>query len=359
MTRRHTKPARKSRKSHSKHYAKSSRRLRGGDDGGHSVDEIAQQFGLVKTSYRDITDTIDGEYEEIKDHIDDCCHFKGTLPKDAFFMGEGSDGTTVVLVGKSASKPLLREIENMKQPLKVHQSNKDLVFTFTDDWDHAVDTGLTTSRSFSVMSKVKIDGVVYRISFVLDGAYSEEHGYNKNRAGSWNEGAGEVEYRPEWESQYQRRMSKVIPTATEALRQAGLVDDVVGIIEDNVKKGYGKPERFPSVKIANSALYMPKGDLEKQLKMNAVTQAQIDDAKEQYEEYAGQGDGDYYQSENQGDYDAPDSPYPDYDYDYGYDDEYYGGRKAHRRRATRSKPKRVTRKGGKRHPKRKTRHARK
>ena len=96
---------------------------------------------------------------------------------------------------------------------------------------------------------------------------------------------------------------------------------------------------------------MPKGDLEKQLKMNASTQAQIDDAKEQYEEYAGQGDGDYYQSENQGDYDAPDSPYPDYDYDYGYDDEYYGGRKAHRRRATRSKPKRVTRKGGKRHPK--------
>ena len=110
---------------------------------------------------------------------------------------------------------------------------------------------------------------------------------------------------------------------------------------------------------SHTALYMPKGDLEKQLKMNASTQAQIDDAKEQYEEYAGQGDGDYYQSENQGDYDSPDSPYPDYDYDYGYDDEYYGGRKAHRRRATRSKPKRVTRKGGKRHPKRKTRHARK
>jgi hypothetical protein len=103
---------------------------------------------------------------------------------------------------------------------------------------------------------------------------------------------------------------------------------------------------------------MPKGDLEKQLKMNADTQAQIDGAKEQYEEYAGQGDGDYYQSENQEDYDAPGSPYSDYDYGYGYDDEYYGGRgKAHRRRATRSK--RVTRKGGKRHPKRKTRHTRK
>ena len=78
MTRRHTKPARKSRKSHSKHHAKSSKdAFRGGNDGGHSVDEIAQQFGLVKTSYRDIIDTIDGEYEEIKDHIDDCCHFKG------------------------------------------------------------------------------------------------------------------------------------------------------------------------------------------------------------------------------------------------------------------------------------------
>ena len=356
MTRRHTKPARKSRK----HHAKSSRHLRGGNDDGRSVDEIAKQFGLVKRSYSDITGTIDDEYEEIKDHIDDCCHFKGTLPKDAFFMGEGSDGTTVVLVGKSANKSLLRELENMKQPLKVHQSTKDLVFTLTDDWDHAVDTGLTTSRSFSVTSKLNIKGVVYHVIFELDGAYSEEHGYNKNRAGSWSEGAGEVEYRPEWESQYQRRMSKVIPTATEALRQAGLVDDVVGIIEDNVKKGYGKPERFPSVKIANSALYMPKGDLEKQLKMNASTQAQIDDAKEQYEAYAGHGDGDYYQSENQGDYDAPDSPYPDYDYDYGYDDEYYGGRgrgKAHRRRNTRSK--RVTRKGGKKHPKRKTRHTRK
>ena len=72
MTRRHTKPVRKSRR---KHHAKSSRRLRGGNDGGRSVDEIAQQFGLVKTSYSDITGAIDGEYEEIKDHIDDCCHF--------------------------------------------------------------------------------------------------------------------------------------------------------------------------------------------------------------------------------------------------------------------------------------------
>ena len=165
-------------------------------------------------------------------------------------------------------------------------------------------------------------------------------------------------YDPEWESQYQRRMSKVVPTASEALKQRGLVDDVVGLIEENVKKGYGKPEHFPSVKISHSALYMPEGDLVEQLKMNAATQAQIDEAKEQYEGYAGQDDGGYYQSENQADYDAPDSPYPDYDYDYGYDDEYYGGRgKAHRRRTTRSK--RVTRKGSKRHPKRKTRHARK
>ena len=54
-----------------------------------------------------------------------------------------------------------------------------------------------------------------------------------------------------------------------------------------------------SVKIAHSALYMLKVILEKQLKMNESMQAQIDDAKEQYEEYAGHGDGDYYQSENQ------------------------------------------------------------
>jgi hypothetical protein len=355
MTRRHTKPARKS---HRKHHSKSSRYLRGGNDGGHSVDEIAAQFGLVKTSYREITDAIDYEYEEIKRHIDDCCHFKGTLPKDAFFMGEGSDGTTVVLVGKSASKALVRELENMKQPLKVHQSTKDLVFTLTDDWDHAVDTGLITSRSFSVTSKIKIKGIVYRIYFELDGAYSEQHGYKKDRSGSWDEGAGKVVYDPEWESQYQRRMDKVVPTASEALKQRGLVDDVVGLIEENVKKGYGTPERFPTIRVVRSALYMPEGDLAEQLKMNASTQAQIDDAKEQYEEYAGRGDGDYYQSENQEDYDAPDSPYPDYDYDCGYDNEYYGGRgKAHRRRTTRSK--RVTRKGGKRHPKRKTRHTRK
>jgi len=328
-TRRHARHPRrggKSRRSHVKH----ARRLRGGNDE-RSAAEIAEQFGLVKRTYGDIATSIDDEYMDIKDYMDDCCHFKGTLPKDSFFVGESSDGTTIVLVGKSASKELIRELKKLRQPLKLYVAVKELVFTLTDSWDHAADTGTTISRSFSVTSKSQIDHIVYHVTFELEGTHTEEHHYSGSRRGSWDVGAGKVIYNPEWEGDYERRMEKVAPAASEALRQKGLVDDVIGIIEQNVKKGYGRPERFPPVKISHSVLYMPEGELGEHLKMNEKTQDVIDEAKERYEEDEPKRkrEAEYWESMGPGMYDAPDSPDRGYGYG-GYDDEYYGGRRRRR-----------------------------
>lgn len=330
-TRRHTGRPRKAGKTNrSRSHSRRARRLHGGDDE-RSAAEIAEQFGLVKRTYADIASRIDDEYNEYKDYIEDCCYFKGTLPKDSFFLGESNDGTTVVMVSKSANKELIRKLENMKPPLEVIMLEKDLKFHLSDGWDHALDTGHITSRSFSIDGKSHIGHIKYAVSFRLDGDYSEEHGTVKSRYGSWGVGAGDVTYRPEWKGSYEKRVNKNMPTAILTLREKGMVDDVIGMIGEKVKSGYGRPEQIPDVRIVKSALYMPAGKLDDQLKMDETTQDVIDEAKERYEEDEPRRkrEQEYWDSMGPGMYDAPDSPDMGYGYG-GYDDDYYGGRRRRR-----------------------------
>jgi hypothetical protein len=309
---------------------------RGGDNSELSVAEINDKFELVKQKYGDVADNFldsNGEYGQFKEYMEDCCDYNGTLPRNSFFIGKTNDNKTVVLISKNADKELLDALNKLPQPLKVYNFNDDIKFSVTESWDHAGNTGYVSKKDISIEGETKIGHLKYDIDFILNGDFYTQKQPTQNRRGSWDDGAGIIQYRPEQDYEYRKRQKKALPTAILSLQEKGLVPDTIRIIGEKVLEGYGKPKRFDDV-IVSSELYTPKGDFKEIFEISEDTQAQVDEAEERFNIHQTELGEEMKRDEKlRQSMMNPwhEQEYGDYRYGYNDDDRYYGGvRNKHR-----------------------------
>lgn len=320
------------------HKSKKRHHRRGGD-AGSEVNRIASDFGMVKHSYGDIVGKfLDDDVGHLREYMEENEN-SGTLTPDAFFFGKTDDGKFVVIVSEHANKDILKRLRELPSSTSVYVTGGDVEYSMGDGWDHAVDTGLVTSRSFSLSGEFDDDGIEYEVYFNVDGSYSESEDPRATKRGSWDKGAGNLRV---WSNAYTRAPAATRKTAVASmasLSRMGLDADLA----DEVAKGLHLKDKVPKgridLRITESNIYTPDGDMSESFKFSSDTEEQLSDAREEYERMLPIIDARMREeAEQQRQWEEEMSrPYQeDYydDYGYGYDDDRYGGR---RRRSTEAK----------------------
>lgn len=304
------------------------------------LETIVRKFELVKHSYREVYDKVFDDVSDFKEAIEDCCLFEVTVPKNSFFIGKLDNGSTAVIVSKSADRELRKKLEKIADSVVMYVLDDKLLLNLTEGWDHAGDTGYVSTNNLSIDGETKIGHIKYDLSFQLKGDYRQEYGRgSQNVRGSWEEGDGVIQLVAEFESEYYKRQKKMAPASLAAMSRLGLDRELADEVEEmRLKSSYGDVKRVQRLNVVESELYTPSGSLDDVLKLSDKNKEEIKEAQKEFDKAMDERDEEIRRQEELR-RDMMDTNYGmeyyDRDYDYRDDDEYYGGKANKSRRITR------------------------
>lgn len=336
---------------------KKSKRIRHhrGGNADNSVKDIANDFGLVKRTYGEIVSKfLDDDVEDLREYMEENQN-NGTLAPDSFLFGKTDDGKHVVMVSEHANKELLKRLHELPDDTSVYITDTDIEYNMGDGWDHAADTGYVSSRSFALSGEFNDDGIEYVVYFYIDGSYSESEDPRATKRGSWDKGAGKLRVSSHMYSRAPAKTRKLAVASMASLGRMGLDTDLA----DEVAKSLHLQDKVPKdrieLRITESNIYTPAGDLAESFRMDSETEERLSGARDEYEHMLPLIDARLREEDEQRrqweeDMRRPyrDDPYDDYGN--GYYDDRYGGRK--RKSSTRAKKSRRSK--GKRHTRRRS-----
>lgn len=344
-----TKDKKRSGKQKNRHTRR--RSFRRGGNVRNAVDEIVSEFGLVKRTYGEIVRKfLDEDVEDLRGFMEENEN-KGTLAPNAFFFGKAKGGEYVVIVSKYADEGFLSRLRALPGDTQVYVTDTDIEYFMGDGWDHAADTGYVSTRSFALSGEFDDDGIEYEVYFHVDSSYSETEDPRATKQGSWDKGAGELRVSSHTYAKAPAKTRKLAVASMASLGRMGLDTDLADEVAKKLHLQDKVPKERIDLRITESNIYTPVGELAESFRMDSETEERLSDAREEHERMLPLMDARLREEEEQRrqwveDMSRPyyDDPYDDYGNGYGYDDDRYGGRRSTRtKRSRRSKGKRSTR----------------